>query len=205
MATFWMQSWMEPTFVDEARVWIDGTLVRDWSEAGIRDYAPSGGFLPGSKHVVTVEIRSKGSMAGARSNVWLAFWPRAKSILDLSGEWQPSQDMLNYEAAIPLPGPYKAFGLRRSVYIPEERKGDEVYVDGVMSGRLIGVLINGHWVRRFHHDVDPHMHLNITPWVKFGEENELQLVSVWSGEAEGKVESIRLEFHDKDAESVSNP
>lgn len=201
VTTFWMQSWMEPTFVDEARVWIDGNLVRDWSEVGIRDYAPSGGFVPGSKHVVTVEVRSKGSMAGARSNVWLAFWPKAKSILDLSGEWQPSQDMLNYQAAIPLPGPYKAFGLRRSIQIPEERKGDQVYVDAVLSGRLIGVLINGHWVRRFHHDVDPHMHLNITPWVKFGEENEIQLVSVWSGEAEGKVESVRLEFHDKDPAS----
>jgi len=114
--------------------------------------------------------------------------------------------MLNYDAPpLSLPGPYEAFGMRRKVFIPADREGDQVYVDGVIEGRLIGVLINGQWVRRFHHDVDPHMHLNITDWVRFGQENEIQLVSTWSGGSEGNVHSIRLEFHDSEVKGVVTP
>lgn len=193
----WMQSWQEPTFIDEARVWLDGKLVRDWSSQGLSDFSPPEGFAPGSRHVVLVEVRSQGVLAGANSNVWLWNWPKPVATLDLSGPWQPSQDMINYDDPVPLPGPYSAFGLRRKVVIPADEKSREVYVDAITEGRIIGVLINGNFVRRFYHGVDNHMNLNITPWVKFGEENEIQLVSIWSGPTAGAIRSVRLEFHDQ--------
>jgi hypothetical protein len=193
---FSVQSWQEPTFIDEARIWIDGQLIRDWSSQGLSDASPAEGFAPGSHHVVTIEIRSQGVLTGGNSNVWLWNQRKPEATLDLAGQWQPSQDMLNYEPAITLPGPYSAFGLRRTVTIPSDQSAREVYVDAITQGRIVGVLINGTFVRRFYHGVDQHMSLNITPWVKFGEENELQLVSIWSGPTTGTIDSVRIEFHD---------
>ena len=193
--TLWMQSWQEPTFLDQARVWLDGRLIRDWSSEGLDDIAPPEGFQPGSRHVVAVEIRAKGSIAGATSNAWLWNWPAPLASLDLAGQWQPSQDMLRYAAPVALPGPYSAYGLRRSVTIPAEHAGRQVYIDAITEGRIIGVLVNGSFVRRFYHGVDEHMNLNITPWVKFDAENEIQLVSIWNGPTSGRIKSVRIDFH----------
>lgn len=196
--TLWMQSWQEPTFLDEARVWLDGNLIRDWSSDGLDDIAPPEGFKPGTRHVIAVEIRSKGSIAGATTNVWLWNWPKPLASQDLSGLWQPSQDMLRYTAPVTLPGNYSAYGLRRTVTIPAEHAGRQVYVDAITEGRIIGVLVNGSFVRRFYHGVDEHMNLNITPWVKFGSDNEIQLVSIWNSPTTGRIKSVRLDFHDTD-------
>jgi hypothetical protein len=194
----WLQAGEEPTFMDEGRVWIDGRLVRDWSPKGLGDVAPPGGFRPGERYVVTIEIRGRGVLAGARANVWLWHWPEPAATLDLAGSWESSQDMLRYEKPVTLPGSCDAFGLRRAVLIPASQRDRQVYVDAITESRIVGVLINGRWVRRFYHGVDEHLNLNVTPWVKFGEVNDIQMVSIWSGPSRGTIRSVRLEFHENE-------
>jgi len=51
-------------------------------------------------------------------------------------------------------------------------------------------------MRRHHHAIGPRTDLNITPWVRFGAENEVVLV--WgNGPGNGKVMSVALNFYEK--------
>ena len=54
-------------------------------------------------------------------------------------------------------------------------------IDAAQSARTVmihihagvdGVIINGHWVAGFS-NIYHHVDLNVTPWVRFGEENEV--------------------------------
>ena len=55
-------------------------------------------------------------------------------------------------------------------------------------------MINGRLVRRLHHEVGTVTSLNVTPWVKFGQENEIHIVRGSPGK--GAIKGISLDFHD---------
>jgi hypothetical protein len=59
---------------------------------------------------------------------------------------------------------------------------------------LYGVMINGRLVRRLHHEVGTITSLNVTPWIKFGQENEIHLVRGSPGK--GTIKKISLDFHE---------
>lgn len=196
--TLSVQSWLGSTFVDAGRVWLDGKLIEDWREAGLIDANPGGVLTPGSKHVVTLEIKGKGSLNGTRGPAWLWFWPRPDSSIDLAGDWTPSRDALVQGTPVRLPGRYDAMTLRREIVIPADKASKNVILRVKTTGRLVGVNINGHWVRRFHHIIGERFDLNITPWVKFGQPNEVELASM-DGPASGTLSEVFLDFHNKDS------
>ena len=109
----------------------------------------------------------------------------------------PSPDILHDKAAIQLPGGYSAMTLRREVEIPAGKSDKNVVLRVDATGRLVGVLVNGTWVRRFHHLIGSRFDLNITPWIRFGEKNSNELVST-DGATQGSVKSVRLDFHEKE-------
>ena len=79
---------------------------------------------------------------------------------------------------------------------------NNVMVDVVAANGILGVLVNGHWVRRFHHLIGEHFQLNVTPWIRFGEENEIELVNLQQDHptqapTDVNVKSVSLEFHKK--------
>ena len=106
--------------------------------------------------------------------------------------------MLRYDQKSVLPGSYKAFGLRRELVIPANLAGKNVLLNVETTGGLTGALVNGTWVRRFHHHIGTRFDLNITPWVKFGQKNEIELVGM-GGISAGNVQSVNLGFHDPKA------
>ena len=63
-----------------------------------------------------------------------------------------------------------------------------------VTGALAGVLVNGHWVRRLHHIIGTRFDLNVTPWVRFGQNNTIELVSM-NEPTQGQVKTVRLDFH----------
>ncbi|MGE9289393.1 MAG: hypothetical protein ACQKBT_00295, partial [Puniceicoccales bacterium] len=195
--TFWLQSRTEPTFIDRARMWLNGELVLDWRKNGINNLNPGNQLQPGTTHTVTLEIEGVGSVVGSRGGAWLWFWNNPSTAIDLGGTWQVSQDFLDYTKTQQLPGSFEAAALRRSVDIPESARGQEVYLSVESSGRLVGVLVNGHWVRRFHHLIGDRYELNITRWIEFGEENEIEMASM-DGPTNGEVKWIRLDFREKE-------
>ena len=57
---------------------------------------------------------------------------------------------------------------------------------------IYGVLVNGRWVMRLHHEVGTRTYLNVTPWIKFGEENEFHIICRGSGKAAVKAVALRF-------------
>ena len=193
-----LKSWVGATFIDQGRIWLDGKIISDWRPDGVINVNPDGVLKPGSTHSLAVEIKSKGSLAGSKGQAWLWVWPKPDSTLDLAGEWLSSTDMLRYDQKSVLPGSYKAFGLRRELVIPANLAGKNVLLNVETTGGLTGALVNGTWVRRFHHHIGTRFDLNITPWVKFGQKNEIELVGM-GGISAGNVQSVNLGFHDPKA------
>ncbi len=195
---FSLHSWNGSTFVSKGRVWIDGKIISDWSNTGVILVNPGGTLTPGSTHTVAVEIQSDRSLTGTKGDAWLWLWPKPESSLDLGGLWLTSDNALfksTHEST--FPGPYKGMMFRRNVEVPLMAEGKNVVLAVDATGPLTGVLINGKWVRRFHHIIGSRFDLNITPWVKFGQTNEIELV-VMTGPAEGEIRSLRLDFHNKE-------
>jgi len=192
----WLQSWVDTTFVEQGRVYLDGKMVRDFNPDGMTGDTLAGALTPGSHHVLAVEIKSNQPMAGARGHAWLTWWPAPQATQDLAGQWIPSRDGLHEEAPITLPGPWDTMMARRVVPIAAAQSHRNVIVAVSQQSRVTGVIINGFYLRRHHHAIGPRTDLNITPWVRFGEDNEIVLV--W-GNSPGtaQVNSVALHFYDK--------
>jgi hypothetical protein len=196
----WLRAWFSDTLMGKMRVWLDGKEIRPLTQKhGIDGLELD--LKPDSEHVLAVEIEGtdKGSVCGPKGNTFLAYIPNPVAKEDLSGEWQPSKDAMNYGKPIKLPGgKWDAQTARRKIVIPKKYQGKEVYLHMDTSPSIIGALINGHWLRRHHHRLGNITHLNITPWVKFGKNNEFELEVVqWGGSGKGEVKELSLYFYDK--------
>lgn len=198
----WLQSWYLSTFADKGRIWLDGKMVRDWNENGIAGENYGGALKPGSTHTLAVEIMGENALTGSRGTAWLSYQPAAQSSLDLAGEWTPSRDALHLEAPVKLPGGgFDALTLRRTVSIPASRQGQNALLSVEGGWPLVGVIINGHLTRRHHHRFGDRWALNITPWVHWGQENEIELfcpeISSFR-DGDHVLRAVRLDFHKQD-------
>ena len=199
-ASLWLASNRGTIFGEnEGRVWLDGTLVCNGDGRGIRDANPNETLKPGSKHSLAIEIRTKGSsLAGVVSNAWLWYWMNPIKSIDLKGQWTPSNDFLTYGAPIEIPGAFKCVSFKRKVVIPADQKGNNVLltVQGEGDSSPGGFLVNGRYIGAS----TParggayHLQLNIAPWVRYGEENEIEFLN-WDMRRGGKIYSISMDFH----------
>jgi hypothetical protein len=189
----WVRAWDGQTIIGKGRIFLDGKLISDNNTGGIEGDEQNGAFKPGSTHSLAIDISGPGALLGSRGNVWLAYHPDPAARQDLAGEWESAPDKLRYETPILLPGT-GGEATRRTVKIDAAQANRTVVVHSVTEpGRIFGVIINGHAVVRFHHNIGREINLNITPWVKFGEDNEIVLV----GSDKVGINEISLEFHDK--------
>ena len=189
----WLKLWWNRTFFDSGRIWLDGKLVKDASAEGITDLNPDNVLQPGTTHTLSVEIDGKGSLVGSRAGAWLWVWPKPLQVLDLAGAWAPSSDLLSYTAPVTLPGKYTAKSFRRTIAVPEAMAGNNVVLDVDAEGGhgVLGVLINGYFIS---HDIsDLHFQINMTPWVRFGKENEIELVNFDGSPV--NIKNVSIEFH----------
>ncbi|MGE9289410.1 MAG: hypothetical protein ACQKBT_00380, partial [Puniceicoccales bacterium] len=194
----WIHSWYRFTFVDQARVWLDGELIHDWGNRGLRGEIFEEILQPGTTHTLVIEGKGEGTLNGVRGNAWLTYVPNAQATIDLAGTWIPSEDVINDGPPIELPGKYdNALNLRREVFIPEELEGQQVMVSVDARGGMIGVIINGTWVRRHHHNIGERWDINVTPWIRFGEMNQIELSALKSA-GDGEVREIELRFYDEE-------
>jgi hypothetical protein len=192
LVSIWLTSWNQASFVGEGRVWLDGAEVKPMSANGYiaEDLAS---LKAGSTHSLAVEVKSDGVLAGLRGKCWISFEPTPPQKIDLAGEWAPSSDGLHYDAPIALPGKFNGRFFKRSIFIDEKYKDQTgvITVDGDRA--LICVLVNGKLVRRHHHMIGERGTLNITPFLRFGEKNEIELVR-WDNPGKGDVRDVFLGF-----------
>jgi hypothetical protein len=171
---FWLSAWYLNVFYDGGQVYLDGAKLPPTSSFLGVDMTDI--FKPGSRHLIALEVQSKGQMTGVAGDCWLYYTPDPLARTSLLGEWSSSIDMIHYDNKVTLPGILTGKSVRRNdVMLDAAQKGKTVllYVDS--GSRIHGALVNGHWVCRFHHCIGPYLELNITPFVKFGQPNEIEL------------------------------
>ncbi|HEY3397884.1 MAG TPA: hypothetical protein VGM19_09540 [Armatimonadota bacterium] len=190
----WIKSWMNEVVSGRLRVWLDGTEIlaagRQITGQDLTAQLPAG-----TAHLLAVEVMSEGEVAGCWGNTWLAYLPTPPAKLDLAGPWTPSAGGLTWQDPITVPGPLgKATMIKRRIMV-NQPAGQTVMLFTETDDRCssIGALVNGHWVRRHHHILGKRTYLNITPWIKFGQENEF-LIPCNNGEGKGAFTTLELRF-----------
>ena len=190
----WLRSYFSRTVIGTARYWLDGERL----DAGDGRYGliHTLAAVPGSTHLLAVEIRGEGQVCGVRGNIWLSFTPEPEARLNLAGDWTPSSDLLRWEEPIPVPGPTAgAKALRRHVLLPKDWHDGQVYLHLKAGSRVTGVLVNGHYIRRHHHALGDVTRLNISNLLMSDADNELEIVL--GGGKDDRIDDIHLRFYDQ--------
>jgi len=189
----WSKSWVHEAVRDRLRAWLDGKEIAEGNSVTAFDLTAQ--LKPRSTHLLAVEIKSQGQVAGSIGNTWLTHLPRPKNQINLAGSWTPSHDGLAWDAPATLPGPWSDWTLaRRRLTVPATWSGQTamILVETETQFGIYGVMINGRLVRRLHHEVGTVTSLNVTPWIKFGQENEIHITRNSPGK--GAIKKVTLEF-----------
>jgi hypothetical protein len=197
--TITMESGSGSYFAGEGEIYLDGTSIQAKSKEGMDGFV-SPSLKPGSTHELAVVISTRETLGGVRGNAWLWLWPKPAARVNLAGDWQESADNLRWGKSVRLPGKSAASALRRTVTVPATFDGmdnPQAYLDVDASGKIIGALVNGRFVRRYHRITTDRFQLNITPWIRFGEENEIELIRHWDESRGGDIRSVGLSIYMK--------
>jgi len=136
----------------------------------------NGSLKPGTAHTLAVEIWGKNPVVGTPASIWLDYRPDALQEQDLAENWTPAADGPTYTHPVAIPGSYIGITLRQTVKIDTaHREQTAVLRVSANDTSIYGVIVNGMWVPRFHHHVGNDFDLAITPFVKFGQDDEILL------------------------------
>jgi hypothetical protein len=190
---FWLLTDGANSFVDAGRLFLDGREAWNGRGDGPADLDFDGALLPGSTHLLAIEVKGTHPLMGVRAGAWLAFTPKPRETFDLAGDWSPSSDGLHFGAPVALPGRLNATMARRSVVVPEGRPGRNVVLHAATEGTHVrGLLVNGRWIPRTNPYMGASADFNVTPFVHLGRENEFILVTV-----ECVVRDVAIHFYEK--------
>ena len=103
--------------------------------------------------------------------------PAPEASIDLAGTWSESKDYFHVSGQVTLPGKYEARTIRRRIVVPEQYK-DRNIVLSISAERCFSVLINKTMVR-FYNNIVGGNELNLTPWIRFGQANDIELLSIY--------------------------
>jgi hypothetical protein len=177
------------------RVFLDGKLQTNGIEKGgdLTDALKAGG-----EHVLAYEVWGDQTVFGPIGMAWIAFRPTPAFHQDLSGDWDVSPDVLTH-TMMSLPGKWDGSTARRLVDIPGDQAGRNVVVRVVSSPGAVpfaGVIVNGHFVTHVMRNIELQFNLNVTPYIKFGQKNEIVLAG---GRNTATLSEIALDYYDKNA------
>ncbi|HEY3320393.1 MAG TPA: beta-galactosidase trimerization domain-containing protein [Planctomycetota bacterium] len=190
----WMQNWTRDPVRGKLKVWLDGEALT-FQGSSISALTLTEKLTPGSTHVLAAEIFSEGQVAGFIGHAWLAYLPKPAASQELSGTWATTKDGLSWTGTTTLPGPWDFSMARRTVAVDRAQANRTVMLRFEVDQPcgIYGALINGRWIMKLHHDVGPRTYLNVTPWIRFGEENEICLVRR-DGPGKGTIKMVRLDY-----------
>ena len=177
-----------PEVHDSWKNYLDGVPYNAWN-------SPDPVLDLGSDHVLAVDCICQGPFGGTEDSAWLAYHPDPVSRQDLSGKWGLSTDSLKWTSNIALPGDIAPGpqNLRASFRLDPTAAGKTVVVHVMERSRqILGLVINGHYVAPSFRE-GSELNLNITPWIKADQDNELVLIK--GGGGGETVTDVALEFH----------
>jgi hypothetical protein len=193
----WIQT-AGSSFADKGRVWLDGKPISSWfAESAISGLDLTTTLTPDSTHTFAIEVMSTGELTGVVGNIWLKYVPKPVGTIDLAGQWTTCKDDFFHDTGmVTLPGPYEAKSLWRTINVPKEDEGKTVMLMQE-AGRPFHAFINGTLVRYSSGNIpssDAHTGINITPWIHFGQDNRIHIISNYPT---GTVTRMALDFYDK--------
>jgi hypothetical protein len=173
----WIASWQSPMFRDRARIYIDGTMVRDYSSEGLNGFEAENLLVPGSSHIIALDIVGNGTLRGSEGSAWLYHIPDPAQKLDLMGSWELSVDGTSAAGIVSLPGPMKGLFASRHVTVDTAQSQRNAVMYIRTDGPVFGVLINGEMIGRHHHVIGQSFLVDVTNKVRFGADNRVELVT----------------------------
>jgi hypothetical protein len=188
-----VSSWVGGTFLDQGRALLDGQEIRGFNSGPI-ELVLNDTLKRGSRHKIALEVKGGPFAQGLRGTCWLEYEPRPAQELSLAGPWEPSADALTRTAPVHLPGEFTGRMARTTVHLPESWRGQTVMIHaqgGQRGPALLYVITNGQMCRRHHHIYGPRLDLNITPYLKFGSPNEIEVVANGAGTVTVRELSLR--------------
>jgi hypothetical protein len=154
-----------------------------------------GGILKaGSMHVLTTEIWGKEPPLGTVTPAWITYRPDPASQL-LLNDWAYAGDFLSYTGHSPLPAAAPDSGSQRcEVEIDPKLVGQTVMLHVICNNAGINALLfNGHYYSNYGPNIWPFIDANVTPFVKFGQKNEVIVV----GRGAVTIQKASLDFYAK--------
>ena len=188
-------------FVPAARMFLEGKpmFTDRWFSNGPM-YETLGGILkPGTTHHVAYDLKSPSTLIGVRSPCWLMYIPDPLGRQNLSGEWTGYANEFHQTEAVQLPGVAKNVQfVSRRVMIDAAHQGRNVIAYAVTDGEMFrGVLVNGSRIDVTAVGYERHyLSLNITPLVRFGEENLIEFTMRATPEGT-PVHTVELRYYEK--------
>jgi hypothetical protein len=189
-----VSSWVGSTFLDQGRALLDDQQIRGFNGGPI-ELLLNDTLKPGTRHKIAIQVQGGLFAQGLRGTCWLEYEPRPAQELSLAGLWEPSADALNRSVSVHLPGEFTGLMARTTVHVPKDWQGQTVVIHALGGQRgpaLLCVITNGHMCRRHHHVYGPRLDLNITPYLKFGSPNEIEVVASAAGVVTVRELSLRV-------------
>ena len=188
----WLSEWHGESYIDNGQAYLDGQPLSDKAIMG-QDLTAT--LKPGTTHTLAVEIWGTKAIVGTPASVWLNYRPDAGQQQDLAGNWNAAADGLTYGGPVAIPGRYVGPTLREMVTIDASHASQTAVIRvSAADSSIYGVIINGTWITRFHHHLGSDFDLAITPYVKFGDSNEIIL---FGGSGPHVLNGVSLNFYAK--------
>lgn len=191
----WIATGGFPTYADEGRIFLDGKPLGGWGvESSVNGSDVGGVLTPGSVHTLTVEARGKGQLVGLVGDAWIIYVPKPSATIDLAGAWTTCKDGLFLDTGtVTLPGSYEAHSLWRTINVPQNDAAKTVMLVEDAE-RPFNAIINGTQVQYSRiPSANSHLEMNITPYIHFGQDNRIQLISVYN---HGTISRLALDLYD---------
>ncbi len=171
-------AWSGAHYEGSARLSLNGEQLHDWSR---KDYTyrefDVTRLLKDADNELMLAFKGDQKYQGIKGEMYLYHWAPPARRVSLAGTWNAT-DAERTPITVALPGEVKAWDLSRTVFIPEEWRGKyriRLYMDGNAHATL-GAYVNDRQVRRHHHCFDTVGDIDITNFLRFGEENRLDLL-----------------------------
>lgn len=159
----------------QGQLYLNGELLHDWNDGPYMKFDITNKLRDGD-NVVAVAMRPGPSKyLGAIGSTWVYQEPKAVETISLAGDWTVQQD--GKAATLKLPGKGTGTWPTKTIKIPAEWKDKYIVTYHAIGDRnnSAGVYVNERLVRRHHHLLGDEVEVSLNAFLKFGEENTLNL------------------------------
>jgi hypothetical protein len=178
----------------EGQLYLNGVLLHDWSKTWYHESDVSRLLCEGDNVVAVAVKPGKSRFVGVTGSTFLHHEPRPVETLDLSGAWTTRKENRQEK----IPGKFAGEAPTRRIVIPAEwrAKYQVTFFSAGNPNNTFGVYVNDRLVRRHHHLFGDELEVDITPLLRFGEENELTLFKA-EGQNRWDVRKVELRLYPK--------